>query len=204
MSAPLSRCQFHQHFMNSFCAKIPLPKITNPNCKHIKAVQKTFIRKNCYKILVTLTPGRIWTLDIYRSIEIYIPILIFAEARLRFLKICQPNDGAWNSNWRGRKSTVDHLIKITSLHKKMKYNCRFKSSRTELVSARRSIVLSLPYCFISVSQVCQNVSRPNVFRPKVEAPHSSLVSFEFYQSFVYRWQSRNMCKLWTDTEGKIF
>jgi hypothetical protein len=37
------RCQFHQHFLSSFCAKILLPKITNPNCKHLKAAQKTFV-----------------------------------------------------------------------------------------------------------------------------------------------------------------
>ncbi len=50
-------CQFHQHFMNSFCAKILLPKITNPNCKHIKAEQKTFVQKAARKILVILTLG---------------------------------------------------------------------------------------------------------------------------------------------------
>jgi hypothetical protein len=41
------RCQFHKHFMSSFCTKIVLPKNYNPNCKHIKAAQKTFTRKSC-------------------------------------------------------------------------------------------------------------------------------------------------------------
>jgi hypothetical protein len=40
-----TRGQFHQHFMNSFCAKSFCQKITNPNCKQIKAAQKTFIQK---------------------------------------------------------------------------------------------------------------------------------------------------------------
>jgi hypothetical protein len=40
-------CQFYQHFMSSFCTKILSPKITNPNCKHIKAAQKTFVQKSC-------------------------------------------------------------------------------------------------------------------------------------------------------------
>ncbi len=31
--------------------------ITNPNCKHIKAAQKTFVQKVARKILVKLTPG---------------------------------------------------------------------------------------------------------------------------------------------------
>jgi len=38
-----SRCQFHQHFMSSFCAKILLPKNTNPNFKHIKVVQRVLV-----------------------------------------------------------------------------------------------------------------------------------------------------------------
>jgi hypothetical protein len=33
-------------------------KITSRNCKHIKALQKTFIQKVARKILVKLTPGR--------------------------------------------------------------------------------------------------------------------------------------------------
>jgi hypothetical protein len=37
------RCQFHQHFMSSFCAKILCQKITNPYCKHLKAVQRTLV-----------------------------------------------------------------------------------------------------------------------------------------------------------------
>ncbi len=36
-------CQFHQHFMSSFCAKILLPKITKPNCKHLKGAQRTLV-----------------------------------------------------------------------------------------------------------------------------------------------------------------
>ncbi len=32
-------------------------KITNPNCKRIKAVQKTFVQKTAHKILVKLTPA---------------------------------------------------------------------------------------------------------------------------------------------------
>ncbi len=42
-----TRCQFHQHFMGSFCAKILSPKFTDPNCKYIKAAQKTFVWKSC-------------------------------------------------------------------------------------------------------------------------------------------------------------
>jgi hypothetical protein len=52
-----ARWQFHQHFMSSFCTKILSPKITNPNCKHIKGAQKTFYEKAARKILVKLTPG---------------------------------------------------------------------------------------------------------------------------------------------------
>ncbi len=38
------RCQFHQHFMSSFCTKILLPKkLQNPNCKLLKAVQRTLV-----------------------------------------------------------------------------------------------------------------------------------------------------------------
>ncbi len=36
-------CQFHQHFMSSFCAKIILQKNTNPNFKHIKAAQRALV-----------------------------------------------------------------------------------------------------------------------------------------------------------------
>jgi hypothetical protein len=36
----------------SFCQKI-----TNPNCKHIKAAQKLSYKKVARKILVNLTPG---------------------------------------------------------------------------------------------------------------------------------------------------
>jgi hypothetical protein len=36
----------------SFCQKI-----TNPNCKHIKAAKIFFVRKAPLKILVKLTPG---------------------------------------------------------------------------------------------------------------------------------------------------
>jgi hypothetical protein len=32
-------------------------KITNPNFKHIKAVEKTFVKKAAHKILVKLAPG---------------------------------------------------------------------------------------------------------------------------------------------------
>ncbi len=49
------RCQFHQHFMSSFYTKILSPKISNPNCKHIKVKQKTLYEKAAHKILVKLT-----------------------------------------------------------------------------------------------------------------------------------------------------
>ncbi len=60
----------------SFCQKI-----TNPNCKHIKAAQKTFVRKAASKILVKLTPGWIkWQNIIARLtsgnstvVEVYFP-----------------------------------------------------------------------------------------------------------------------------------
>ncbi len=52
------RCQFHQHFKSSFCTKILSPKISNPNCKHIKVVQKTLYENVARKILVKLTPGQ--------------------------------------------------------------------------------------------------------------------------------------------------
>ncbi len=55
-----SWCQFHQHFMSSFCAKILLPKITNPNCKHVKAAQKTFIRKSCSYNLGEIDSWKAW------------------------------------------------------------------------------------------------------------------------------------------------
>jgi hypothetical protein len=43
--------------MSSFCAKILLPKSTNPNCNHIKAGQKKMYEKDARKILMKLTPG---------------------------------------------------------------------------------------------------------------------------------------------------
>jgi hypothetical protein len=44
--------------MSSFCAKILSPKNLNPNCKHIKAVQKNFrTKKLLVKKLVKWTPG---------------------------------------------------------------------------------------------------------------------------------------------------
>jgi hypothetical protein len=39
-------------------------KITNPNCKHIKAAQKTFAQKAAHKILAKLTPGN-WSNSSY-------------------------------------------------------------------------------------------------------------------------------------------
>jgi hypothetical protein len=50
-------CQFHQHFMSSFCAKIFLPKITNPNVCTKKLRKKLLYKKAARKILVKLTPG---------------------------------------------------------------------------------------------------------------------------------------------------
>ncbi len=44
----------------AFAPKSFCQKITNPNCKHIKAAQKTFIQKAAHKILVKLTPGLIF------------------------------------------------------------------------------------------------------------------------------------------------
>ncbi len=41
VSAP--RCQFHQHFMTSFCTKSFCQKITNPNFKHIKVAQRALV-----------------------------------------------------------------------------------------------------------------------------------------------------------------
>ncbi len=55
-----NRCQFHQHFMSSFCAKIILPKNTYPIFKCIKAAQTTSVQKAACKILVKLTPGWPW------------------------------------------------------------------------------------------------------------------------------------------------
>jgi hypothetical protein len=47
--------------------------------------------------------------------------------------------------WRGRVSKVDLLIKIRRFVNKEKYSFSMKSSRCELISTRRSIVLSLPF-----------------------------------------------------------
>jgi hypothetical protein len=43
--------------MSSFCTKILSQKITNTNCKNIKAAQKVLYEKAAHKILVKLTPG---------------------------------------------------------------------------------------------------------------------------------------------------
>jgi hypothetical protein len=50
-----SWCQFHQHFMSTFCAKFLVPK----NYKLLtKAAQKNFCtKKAARKIMVKLTPG---------------------------------------------------------------------------------------------------------------------------------------------------
>jgi hypothetical protein len=42
----------------AFAPKSFRQKITNPNCKHIKAAQKIFYEKAAHKILVKLTPWR--------------------------------------------------------------------------------------------------------------------------------------------------
>jgi len=39
--------QFHQHFANSFCANILLPKIYKAKLRVRKAVQNTFVQKSC-------------------------------------------------------------------------------------------------------------------------------------------------------------
>jgi hypothetical protein len=46
-------------------------KITNPNCKHIKAAQKPLYKK-AHKILVKLTPGG-------RMVPVYVLQLLFSE-----------------------------------------------------------------------------------------------------------------------------
>jgi hypothetical protein len=50
--------------------------------------------------------------------------------------------GPWNTNWGGRISTVDLLIKVACYVKHNIFN--INRSWTKLVSARRSTVLSLP------------------------------------------------------------
>ena len=43
-----TRCWFHQHFTNSFWVPISFhQQFTDPNCKHIKAVQISFVHKRC-------------------------------------------------------------------------------------------------------------------------------------------------------------
>jgi hypothetical protein len=44
-------------FYEQLLAKILLPKITKPNCKHIKTAKKLLYEKAARKILVNLTPG---------------------------------------------------------------------------------------------------------------------------------------------------
>jgi len=48
-----TRGRFHQDFTSTFFANFLMAqKITNPNCKQIKAAQKTFVHINWSKILV--------------------------------------------------------------------------------------------------------------------------------------------------------
>ena len=39
--------QFHQPFTSCFCAHFLLQENTNPNCKHIKVAQNSFVQKSC-------------------------------------------------------------------------------------------------------------------------------------------------------------
>ena len=58
-----SGVNFTNILLAAFAPKSLGQKITNPNCKHIKDAQKTFILKSAHKILVKLTPGgRNWQL----------------------------------------------------------------------------------------------------------------------------------------------
>jgi hypothetical protein len=41
--------QFHQHFMNSFCADILVPRKNKPKLKHRKVAHLTFVRKGYSK-----------------------------------------------------------------------------------------------------------------------------------------------------------
>ncbi len=50
LSRMTSWCQFHQHFMSSFCAKILLPKNYKPKFKNLKAVQRTLVWLSFSKI----------------------------------------------------------------------------------------------------------------------------------------------------------
>ncbi len=54
----------------AFAPKSFHQKITNPNCKHIKAAQKTFVQKAARKMFMKLTPGpnviKLFTAVIYR------------------------------------------------------------------------------------------------------------------------------------------
>jgi hypothetical protein len=46
----------------AFAPKSICQKITNPNCKHIKAAQKLLYKKSAHKILVKLTPSLMFAL----------------------------------------------------------------------------------------------------------------------------------------------
>jgi hypothetical protein len=48
---------FNNILWTAFAPKSCCQKITNPNCKHIKAAQKLSYEKAAHKILVKLTPG---------------------------------------------------------------------------------------------------------------------------------------------------
>jgi len=48
---------FTNILLAAFAQKPFCQEITNPNCKHIKGAQKTFVQKSDRKILVKLTPG---------------------------------------------------------------------------------------------------------------------------------------------------
>ncbi len=49
----LIRCQFHQHFMSSFCTKILLPKNYKPSTQTVR--KKLWYEKAACKILLKLT-----------------------------------------------------------------------------------------------------------------------------------------------------
>jgi hypothetical protein len=77
-------------------------------------------------------------------------ILAFIKKKpLRFLHVfklySKYNTKPRNTNWRGRPSTVNLLLKVAHAVKKLKNVCNIKNSRSKLVSTRRSTILSLPF-----------------------------------------------------------
>ncbi len=62
----------------------------------------------------------------------------------------------WNTNWKGRLSTVDLLIKVACLATLVNDIFNIEMSWSKLVSARRSTVLSLPLQKVSEVPVKRN------------------------------------------------